>query len=50
MFNGFYNFLLFMSAQVFVSAQNSLKITLHSNCHNSAPIMARQVHKVPYEG
>ena len=41
-YGGFCNFLLVMSVQVFVSAQNLLKITLHSNCHTSAPIMATQ--------
>ena len=46
-FGRFYNFLLFMSAQAIVSAQNPAKINLHGNCHITAPIRATKVPKVP---
>ena len=48
-FAGFYNFLLFMSAQVFVSALNLLKICLHTKCHSTALIRAINAPKVPFE-
>ena len=48
-FARFCNFLLFLSAQVLVSAQNLPNITLHSNCCSSASIGAKKVPKVPFE-
>ena len=44
-FGGFCNFILAMSAHVFVSAQNPPKITIHINCYSSAPINATKVLK-----
>ena len=46
-FSGFCKVLLVLSAHVFVSAQNVLKITFYCSCNCSIPIMAGQVHKVP---
>ena len=48
-FGGFYNFLLFMSALVLISAQKSAKIPLHGNFHNAAPTMDTYPIKVAYE-
>ena len=48
-FAGFYNFLLFMSAQVFVSAQNLLTIGLHTICYSTTLIRAIKAPKVPFE-
>ena len=45
----FCRILLVMSAQALVSAQNPPKMTLYGNCHSSAPIIAAQVCKVPYQ-
>ena len=48
-FGEFCNFLMVMSAQVFVSTQNPAKITLPGICHSSAPIGATKVHKVSFK-
>ena len=45
-FGGFCHFLLVLSAQALVSAQNPPKITLYGNCHSLAPMIAAQVGKV----
>ena len=47
-FDGYFNFLLFMSAQVFVSANNPPKKTLHGICHSTTPIRTTKVPKVPW--
>ena len=48
-FGEFSSFLLFMSAQVIVSAQNPLNITLHDNCCSSASVRATKVPKVAFK-
>ena len=40
--------IIFMSGQVFVSAQNLPKITLHGNTHITAPIRTKKVPKKPF--
>ena len=47
-FGGLRNFLLVMSAEVLVSAQNPPKVTLPGNSPSSAPIKATKVPEVPF--
>ena len=44
-FGGFCNFILFMSAQVIVNAQNPSNIPLHSNCCSSVSIWVKMPRK-----
>ena len=48
-FDGFYNFLLFMSAQVLRSAQHLPKTWFHGNCHGTTPRLAKYIIKVAFE-
>ena len=41
-------FLLFVSAQAFVSVPNRQKKKLHGKCHSTVPIMATKISNVPF--